>query len=231
MLLHSTRELAENIHFINVLCRLGVSYHFENEINEQLSQIFTRLPKLLEDNDYDLCTLRTLFRVLRQHGFKMTCDVFKKFKDGDMEFKESIINDVKGILSLYEACFLAVPGENILDEALAFTTKHLEVLAARSKPHLQRHIEHSLFCSSHGTFGRLDAFQYISFYEEDEYADQTLLKFAKLDYNGLQLLYRKELSILTRWWKTLNTVEHFPYARDRIIVTCVVGRNPFSATI
>ncbi|WCJ37020.1 Terpene synthase 5 [Euphorbia peplus] len=217
MLLHSTGELIENIHFINVLCRLGVSYHFENEINEQLGHIFAMLPKLLEDNDYDLCTLGTLFRVLRQHGHKMTCDVFKKFKDGATEFNEGITNDVKGILSLYEACFLAVPGEDILDKSLAFTRKHLKILAAKSKPHLQRHIENSLLCSSHGTFQRLDALQYISFYEEDEYTNETLLKFAKLDYNGLQLLYRKELSILSRWWETLNAMENFPYARDRIV--------------
>ncbi|XP_065849693.1 terpene synthase 5-like isoform X2 [Euphorbia lathyris] len=217
MLLHSTKELTENIQFINLLCRLGVSYHFEDEINEQLAHIFTRLPKLLEDNDYDLCILANLFRILRQYGYKMTCDVFKKFKDGDGEFKEGITNDVKGILSLYEACFLAIHGEDMLDDALAFTRKHLEILAENSSPRLQKHIRNSLMCASHRNIERIDVLQYISFYEEDEYVDQTLLKFAKLDYNGLQLLYKKELSLLSSWWKNLNVAENLPYVRDRLV--------------
>ncbi|XP_065847200.1 terpene synthase 5-like [Euphorbia lathyris] len=217
MLLHSTEELTYNIRFIDLLCRLGVSYHFEDEINKQLNHIFTILPKLLEDNDYDIYTLASLFRVLRQHGFKMSCDVFKKFQDEDEKFKEDIANDVKGIICLYEACFLAIPGEDILDEALSFTRKHLEILADNSSPHLQKHIRNSLMYPSHRTIERLDALNYISFYEEDEYADETLLKFVKLDYNRLQLLYRKELASLSRWWKDLNVAENLPYARDRLV--------------
>ncbi|XP_065850659.1 terpene synthase 5-like [Euphorbia lathyris] len=217
ILLNSAEELTHNIHIINLLCRLGVSYHFEEEINEQLNHIFTMLPKLLEDNDYDLCTLSNLFRVLRQYGYKMTSYVFKKFKDEHGDFKEDIVNDVKGVLCLYEACFLAIHGEDILDEALAFTRKHLEILAENSSHHIQKHIRNSLMYPSHRTIERLDALHYISFYEEDESVDETLLKFAKLDYNGLQLLYRKELALLSKWWKNLNVMENLPYARDRLV--------------
>ncbi|WCJ24931.1 Terpenoid cyclases/Protein prenyltransferases superfamily protein [Euphorbia peplus] len=218
MLLHSRdQELTNNIQLINLLCRLGVSYHFEDEINEQLNRIFTMLPKLLEDNDYDLCTLANLFRVLRQNGYKMTCDVFEKFKDEDGEFKEDIADDVKGILCLYEACHVAIPGEDILDEALAFTRIHLKMLAETSSPCLQKHIKNALTYASHRTPERVDVLHYISFYAEDESADETLLKFAKLDYNALQLLYRKELALLTRWWINSNAVESLPYVRDRIV--------------
>ncbi|WCJ18522.1 Terpenoid cyclases/Protein prenyltransferases superfamily protein [Euphorbia peplus] len=225
MLLHSTKNLTDNVEFINLLCRLGISYHFEDEIEEQLNHIFTMLPKLLEDNDYELCTLANLFRVLRQYGHKMTSDVFEKFRDVDGEFKEDITSDVKGILCLYEACFLAIHGEDILDDALAFTTKHLEILAENSSPHLQDYIMKSLTYPSHHTIERLDAFNNISFYEEDEYVDATLLKFAKLDYNRLQLLYRKELALLSRWWSDFNIAENFPYSRDRLVesYTWVIG--------
>jgi len=44
--------------------------------------------------------------------------VFDKFKDTNGEFKKTIINDVKGIQGLYEASFLSVHGEQVLDEAL-----------------------------------------------------------------------------------------------------------------
>ncbi|WCJ38723.1 Terpene synthase 5 [Euphorbia peplus] len=218
MLLHSKdQELSDNIQFINLLCRLGVAYHFEDEINEQLNRIFTMLPQLLENNDYDICTLANAFRVLRQYGHKMTCDVFKKFKDEHGEFEEDIAKDAKGMLCLYEACHIAIPGEDILDEALAFTRKHLKMLAENSSPYLQKHIKNALTYASHRTPERIDALHYISFYEEDESADETLLKFAKLDYNGLQLLYRKELALLSRWWINSNVVESLPYIRDRIV--------------
>ncbi|WCJ20864.1 Terpene synthase 5 [Euphorbia peplus] len=217
LLCYSTKELTEKIEFINLLCRLGISYHFLDEINEQLHCLFIILPKLLEDNNYELCTLANLFRLLREYGYKMTCDVFKKFKDGNGEFKEDIANDVKGMLCLYEACFLATHGEDILDEALAFTKKRLNFLAQNSSPHLLNHIRNTLMNPCHRTIERLNAFHYISFYEEDEFANRTLLKFAKLDYNGLQLLYRKELALLSRWWKNSNVGKNFPYARDRLV--------------
>ncbi|KAJ6854512.1 hypothetical protein NC651_039437 [Populus alba x Populus x berolinensis] len=110
----SKKDPVEHIEFINLLCRLAVSYHFDDEIENSL-------PDLLEKHDLDLYTGSLLFRVLRQHGFKMPCVVFDKFKDTNGEFKKTIINDVKGILGLYEASFLSVHGEQVLDEALVFT--------------------------------------------------------------------------------------------------------------
>ena len=69
----SKKDPVEHIEFINLLCRLGVSYHFDDEIENSLKQIFDDLPNLLEKHDFDLYTLSLLFRVLRQHGFKMPC--------------------------------------------------------------------------------------------------------------------------------------------------------------
>ncbi|WCJ41990.1 Terpenoid cyclases/Protein prenyltransferases superfamily protein [Euphorbia peplus] len=223
MLIHSTNNIIDNVEFINLLCRLGVSYHFEDEINEQLNYIFTILPKLLEDNDYELHTLANLFRISRQYGYKMSSDVFKKFRDIDGEFKKDIANDVKGLLSLYEACFLATHGEHILDDALNFTRKHLEILAENSSPPLHDYIMKSLMYPSHRTIERLDAFNNICFYEEDEFVDETLIKFAKLDYNGLQLLYRKELALLSRWRADLKFAENFPYSRDRLVESYIIA--------
>lgn len=44
--------------------------------------------------------------------------MFEKFKDDEGKFKASMINNVRGMLSLYEAAHLAVHGEEILDEAI-----------------------------------------------------------------------------------------------------------------
>ncbi|KAJ6349201.1 hypothetical protein OIU77_006730 [Salix suchowensis] len=217
MLMTSKADPVQNIEFINLLCRLGVSYHFDSEIENNLTEIFDDLPNLLEKHDYDLYTLSLLFRVLRQHGLKMPCIVFEKFKDTNAEFKKTMINDVKGILSLYEASFLSVHGEQILDEAHVFTKANLESLAMQSSPRLGDHIRNALFRPFHNGVPRIEARKYISFYEEDESRNDTLLKFAKIDFNRVQLLHKQELSILSRWWNDLKFAEELPYARDRIV--------------
>uniref|UniRef100_A0A6N2KI82 Isoprene synthase, chloroplastic n=1 Tax=Salix viminalis TaxID=40686 RepID=A0A6N2KI82_SALVM len=217
MLIKSKEDPVENIEFINLLCRLGVSYHFDSEIENSLTEIFDDLPNLLEKHDYDLYTLSLLFRVLRQHGFKMPCVVFEKFKDTNGEFKKTMINDVKGILSLYEASFLSVHGEQILDEAHVFTRANLESSAMQSSQRLGDHIRNALIRPFHKGTPRIEARKYISFYEEDESRNDTLLKLAKIDFNRVQLLHKQELSILSRWWNDLNFAEELPYARDRIV--------------
>ncbi|KAK6235208.1 hypothetical protein SCA6_010545 [Theobroma cacao] len=45
---------------------------------------------------------------------------------------------------------------------------------------------------------RLEARQYISFYEKDESRNDVLLKFGKYDFNRIQLLLEQELSVLSR---------------------------------
>ncbi|WCJ35035.1 Terpene synthase 5 [Euphorbia peplus] len=218
MLVQSKANVTTNMEFINLLCRLGVSYHFENEIDEQLNDMFKAFPSLHEEEDYDdLYRLTLLFRIFRQYGYKMSSNAFKKFKNKDGEFDKNIADDAKGLLSLYEASFLSVRGEEILDEALDFTKKHLEILIPKSKPNLQKHIRKSLSQPFHHGIERVEAHEYILFYEDEESKNETLLKFAKLDYNRLQLLYRKELALLSRWWKELNPSEKIPYARDRIV--------------
>ncbi|WRX34299.1 Terpene synthase [Theobroma cacao] len=217
MLMASTSEPIEKMFLINSLYRLGVSYHFENEIEEHLNLLFDSLPEHIEDNDYDLYTIAVIFQVFRLHGYKMLCDVFSKFQDGDGKFKEALISDIKGMISLYEASHFRMNGELILDEALAFTTKHLESLANQSSPHLGEYIVNALFRPYHHGMQRLEARQYISFYEKDESRNDVLLKFGKYDFNRIQLLLEQELSVLSSWYKELNLKCKFPYARQRIV--------------
>ncbi|KAL9256107.1 (-)-germacrene D synthase-like protein [Drosera capensis] len=64
---------------------------------------------------------------------------------------------------------------------------------------------------------RPGARRYILMYEEQDSHDDTLLKFAKLDYNILQKMHQKELSIISRWWNNLGVKRNLPWARDRIV--------------
>ena len=78
LLMEDTHDSVEKIDFINTLCRLGVSYHFESDIEEQIHKIFVTEPDLLDKNDYDLHTAALVFRVFRQHGHKISCGEYPK---------------------------------------------------------------------------------------------------------------------------------------------------------
>ncbi|KAH7544504.1 hypothetical protein JRO89_XS15G0177100 [Xanthoceras sorbifolium] len=72
MLMAPINDPAEKVNLINLLNRLGVSYHFRAEIEEHLNHIFEAQPNIPEDNDYDLYTIALFFRVLKQHGYKLS---------------------------------------------------------------------------------------------------------------------------------------------------------------
>ncbi|KAK8550784.1 hypothetical protein V6N12_039472 [Hibiscus sabdariffa] len=220
LLVVPTTDPIQKLLLINSVCRLGVSYHFENEIEEQLSHLFITLPKLLDDKDYDLHTVALVFQVFRFNGYKMPCGVFSKFQDDEGKFKEEeVVEDVKGMVSLYEASHFRTNGEAILEEALSFTTKHLGSLANQSStsPHLKEYIKNALYRAYHYSLQRYEAKLYISFYDKEEARNDTLLKLAKYDFNRVQMMYQQELAVLSRWYKEQDLKLKLPYARHRVV--------------
>ncbi|GAB2277869.1 hypothetical protein Dimus_012571 [Dionaea muscipula] len=209
----TTANLPKKLKLIDAVQRLGVSYHFEQEIDELLEQIFINHKTCVAD--YNLHDTALLFRLQRQQGYKVSCDVFKKFRDSKGSFKE---DSVAGTLSLYEAAHLRVHGEDILDEALDFTTRQLNSVLITNLSHpLAKQIQHALRRPIRKSTPRLEAWHYTSFYyKESESHDENLLKFAKLDFNILQKMHQKEMSILARWWKDLDFKRKLPWARDRL---------------
>ncbi|KAK4795849.1 hypothetical protein SAY86_028175 [Trapa natans] len=199
---------------------------FQKEIDEILDRIHDRCSKSSgADHGHDLHHAALLFRLLRQQGYRISaCDVFNKFKDNKGKFSEALAQDVRGLLSLYEASNFRVHGEDILEEALTFSIRHLESALenANSKAlslglGLAEEVKHALKHSIHKGLTRLEAWHYIRFYELDASHDEVLLKLAKLDFNLLQKLHQKELSEISRWWvERINCERNFPYARDRI---------------
>ncbi|KAJ0046475.1 hypothetical protein Pint_04285 [Pistacia integerrima] len=121
-------------------------------------------------------------------------NVFEKFKDVDRKFKSSLINDVQGMLNLHEAAHFAIHGEDILDEALAFTATQLKSMASRVSTHLAEEINHTLKFPIRKTVPRYEARLFMSTYTRDNSHNKTLLKFAKFDYNILQVRHQKQLS-------------------------------------
>ncbi|XP_065862230.1 (-)-germacrene D synthase-like [Euphorbia lathyris] len=201
------------LNLVDAIQRLGIAYHFEHEIEEQLHNIFRNQKNSVITDDLHTTALE--FRLLRQQGYFVSTDMLNKFKDVEGRFKEELLGDVRGLLSLYEASFLGVHGEDILDEALAFSTAGLnkahldspfsdQIIDALKRP-LRRNVERQV------------AAHYISDYEQDEGHVKCLLKLAKLDFNILQRMEQEELMDISMWWKDLDFATKLPFARDRIV--------------
>ncbi|RDY09558.1 (-)-germacrene D synthase, partial [Mucuna pruriens] len=119
-------NFSSRLNFIDAIQRLGVFYHFEHELDGALHQIYDISTK---DNHIvthdDLYHVALLFRLLRQQGYRISSDIFYKFKDQSGNFNERLANDLQGMLSLYEATQLRCHGEEVLEEAHNFTLIHL----------------------------------------------------------------------------------------------------------
>ncbi|XP_058219949.1 (-)-germacrene D synthase-like [Rhododendron vialii] len=218
-LVEAKGEPSQQLELIDAIQRLGVAYHFETEIEKILHHIYETDHQIAQknvNNDEDLYMTALSFRLLRQQGYPVSCDLFNKLKDNEGKFKESLIGDVRGLLSLYEASHLRMHQEAILDEALEFTTTHLNsALPNLSSNPIAAQVVHALDQPIHLGLTRLESRDYISFYEKDDSHNKVLLDFVKLDFNLLQKLHQKELSEFTRWWKDLDVAGKLPFARDR----------------
>ncbi|KAF8043555.1 hypothetical protein BT93_A1773 [Corymbia citriodora subsp. variegata] len=151
-------------------------------------------------------------------GYNVSSEVFNKFKDGEGNFKESLITDARGLLNLYEACHLRCHGDAILEEALPYAITHLELIdESKVSTSLVKRVQHALKQPLHKGLPRLEARYYIPLYQEEPSHDKVLLALAKLDFNLLQEQHQKELGKITRWWKDIDVARKFPFARDRIV--------------
>ncbi|XP_060199548.1 vetispiradiene synthase 3-like [Lycium barbarum] len=218
MLLATGRKLAETLNLVDIIERLGIAYHFEKEIDDILEQIHNKYSNFEGDDYNDLCTFALQFRLLRQHGYNISPKIFSRFQDGNGKFNESLASDVLGLLSLYEASHVRTHGEDILEDTLTFSTTHLGSAAPHLKSPLREQVEHALEQSLHKGIPRVETRFFISsIYEKEESKNDVLLRFAKLDFNLLQMLHKQELAEISRWWKDLDFVTTLPYARDRAV--------------
>ncbi|XP_016566183.2 sesquiterpene synthase 14b isoform X1 [Capsicum annuum] len=218
MLVETPDNSIQKLVLIDTIQRLGVGYHFENEIKISIQNIFDESDQSKNEDDFDdLYVVALRFRLVRQQRHYMSPDVFKKFTNNDGKFKETLTKDVLGLLSLYEAAHVRVHHEDILEEALTFTTTHLESMGPKLDNSLKAQVSEALIRPIHTNVPRVAARKYMPIYENIESHDDLLLKFAKLDFHILQKVHQRELSELTRWWNDLDPVNNFPYARDKLV--------------
>ncbi|KAJ4977940.1 hypothetical protein NE237_008720 [Protea cynaroides] len=215
------------LELIDDIQRLGLGYHFKEDIKKALDTIVCMKGMKTRTNE-SLHATALQFMLLRQHGYEVNQGIFNHLKDGEGNFKTSYFKDKKGILSLYEASHLAVEGENILEEAKHFTRTVLKEINGNMESILAKQVNHSLELPRHWRMPRLEARWYIDVYEKMENLVPALTELAKLDFNMVQAVHQENAAELSRWWKNLGLGDKLSFARDSLIQCFLwsLGMNP-----
>ncbi|KAL6839720.1 hypothetical protein ACP4OV_030408 [Aristida adscensionis] len=230
---------SSKLRFIDALQRLGISYHFEEEISDILSTVSMEGDK--DQNTEDVASTALKFRLLRENGFATTPGIPKLLAKAASLLAQNSAptlllaavepellsgytaksftsttfkNDVNGLLSLYEASYLSFRNEDILDAARTFSTNSLLNLMPSMTHHMKSKVVHALDLPFHWRAPRLETRWSIDYYAGDSSLHPSLLQFAMLDFHNVQGINQEELGNLTSWWKDTALGDKFTFARD-----------------
>ncbi|KAG6383609.1 hypothetical protein SASPL_156621 [Salvia splendens] len=213
ILIHETEHELDQLHLIDNMTRLGVSGHFKDQITKLLTNIY----EAQEWCEEDLHFTSLKFRLLRQHGYHVPQEVFCSLMDEEGNFKASLCEDVRGLVSLYEASYLSMEGESIMDLAKDFSLNHLaQKLDQITEPHLKEQVRHALEFPQHWRLQKLEARWFIQAYENTSEANLILVELAKLEYNMVQATYQQELKRLSSWYRETGLPEKLGFVRHRL---------------
>ncbi|XP_071718976.1 (E)-beta-ocimene synthase, chloroplastic-like [Rutidosis leptorrhynchoides] len=212
---YSVLQLLEHIDDIE---RLGLGYRFQSEIRKALDIIISVNEGhiVLEEKEDTLHVTSLRFRLLREHGYYVSQDFVKTFKDIDGNFMEGLKTDVKGLISLYEASYLAFEEEKDMHEARLFSIGHL-LKHSTQEIAASENIDRALELPIYRRMLRLEAQWYINLYNMRNDANIPLLEFATLDFNMVQSTHKRELQELSKWWKDIGLASKLSFVRDRIM--------------
>uniref|UniRef100_A0A0D9VVG7 Uncharacterized protein n=1 Tax=Leersia perrieri TaxID=77586 RepID=A0A0D9VVG7_9ORYZ len=201
----------EKMKLIDALQRLGLSYHFKEEIGKSLESLSSM--KLVGD-DFHAISLR--FRLLRQERHYISCDVFEEFTNREGNLKGILCCDTRALLALYEAAHLGTPNEEVLKKAQVQTTYLLKTKVGSIEKPLSNKVSHALETPSFRRMKWLEARLYIPLYQEDkEECNNMILELAKINFYLLQRLHREEVKEICEWYHGLESPQQLFYARHR----------------
>lgn len=224
LLLKEDQELATRLRIIDQLQRLGVAYHFEEEITRILMSMHVHDAHL--QLKHDLSSTALLFRLLRAHGIPASIEMLSAFSDGTGNLEAANPSlEIDGFMALYEASYLAFPGEVALDRARAFAIKKLQELMPSMKPYQRGKVRAVLLdLPLHWRSPRLQAVWSLKEQSHNGGGDEScrnvepsVLQLAAWDFNQVQAAHRSELLEVTKWWKETGLGEKLPFARDRLV--------------
>nr|QWB49551.1 terpene synthase 20 [Aquilaria sinensis] len=204
-MLEAEEEPLNRLELIDLLERLGISYHFEDDIEKNLERIADHWSVGTDLNE-DLYETSLEFRILRQHGYNVSSE----------KFKVGLAENVKGLLQLYEASYLAVEGENILEEARSFSRQYLQK-QTEDDIYLSSLVTRALELPLHWRMPRMEARCFIDLYKKCQHPNLILVHLAQLDFNIVQAIHQQDLKHASRWWTNTGLVENLKFIRDRLM--------------
>ncbi|KAI4347973.1 hypothetical protein L6164_008741 [Bauhinia variegata] len=197
MMFDKVLNTLDQLELIDILQRLGLAYHFEDQIKRSLESLYDNINNGAENIWY----------------------CFKNFQDNMGNFKATTIENIEGLLSLYEASYLSIEGETLLDEAKCFTSKHLKEFVKNEgcDTSMVKKIGHSLEIPLHWRLPILEARWFMDIYSKSSKMNSLLLELSKLDFNKVQAIYHDDLKLASRWWSNIGLGEKFSFARSRLV--------------
>ncbi|KAK9076995.1 hypothetical protein SSX86_005330 [Deinandra increscens subsp. villosa] len=218
MIRRQVGSVSRTLELIDDLQRLGIDYHFGDEISDVLEMIY----KSYFENDVkwesmDLNLKALGFRLLRQHGYQVPQEMLGNFKDKIQDLKPHVKEDMVVALNLYEASYHAFEDESILDEIRDFTTNYLQENMGNMDGDMKSLVSHALEFPLHWRVPRVEAKWYIGVYENRSGSNPVLTELAKLDFDMSQAVHLEDLKHTSRWWKNTKWDEKLSFARDRLV--------------
>ncbi|TYH74662.1 hypothetical protein ES332_D05G416600v1 [Gossypium tomentosum] len=133
--------------------------------------------------------------------------------------KSSLNQDFKGLLNLYEASYLLLEGETMLENARELAAKLLKQYLKENNDdqYLRMLVDHAFELPLHWRLPRLEARWFIDVYEKNKDKNPIILELAILDYNIVQSIHLEDFRYASTWWKELGLGEKLGFARDRIM--------------
>ncbi|KAF8096410.1 hypothetical protein N665_0309s0036 [Sinapis alba] len=220
-----TKSRLEQLELIDDLQKLGISYHFEVEINNVLMDFYRQNGRSVWkcDKEEDLHATSLEFRLLRQHGFDVSEDIFDVIID-KIESDTFKSDDINSIISLYEASYLSTKLDTKLHEVIRpFATEQIRRFVDGDHDDetcnvvLREKAIHALEMPFHWRMRRLETRWYIDAYEKKHDMNLVLIQFAKIDFNIVQVAHQEDLKYVSSWWKETCLVNQLPFVRDRIV--------------
>ncbi|KAL6838251.1 hypothetical protein ACP4OV_031923 [Aristida adscensionis] len=208
---------AGRVTLVDTLERLGIDNQFQEEIDAALSRVHSEELEFGGSKELHIVALR--FRLLRQHGFWVSSDVFDKFRDATGSFNKGLSggDDPRGLLSLYNAAHMAVPGEDVLDAAMAFARRHLEAMKGKLRSPMAEQVSRALDIPLPRFMRPLETMHYVTEYEHEEAHDAAVLELARLEFSLTRSAHLKELNSFSLWWRDMYNDVKLAYARDRAV--------------
>ncbi|KAK9137637.1 hypothetical protein Sjap_008231 [Stephania japonica] len=206
-------EPSKVLNLIDALQRLGVSYHFEIEIEEAMKHIHDHEIILSFLNDDRLHDVALCFRLIRQGGYNLSSGYYMRisYKDDILEahiraFRiELMILPFKAVMDVARSQEVCLPitldvgtnNEKLLDGEFTLTSS---IKRATSK-------EYAFFL--HEFMGAV----------KHKYGKKVIIQFENFaNHNAFELISMERVRYYNnRWWKKLDFALKLPFARDRIV--------------